>query len=781
MRFISLPLLTKLLASGLLLIALAPSLAQAITREQPLARFIAGQDPVVRLAGTDARLEIPIPLPDRWQARELTLNLVYRNSVSLLREHSQLRVELHGLVIAQFPLDPNRPEGRATIRLPLDLLKSGYNPLRFSVAQHTVIGQCEDPTAPELWTQIDARQSTLRLEYERRPVTTRLSRLDDIFDQRHWGEARLHIPMIVAQPDNNQLRWGALVAQAAALRFEYVPLQVNFGPLIEADSSSPVAPDRFPVWKNATDFATSDLALIGTRDQLAPLLGTAWASGVTDGYLAILPRNDDPTLALLVVSGRDEAEVSRAATTLSLINIPFPDASSVLISNLDIAPAPPDSGPRRLPAGTSARLEQLGVATTTLLSPLQPARMATSTGLLTLQSMLQPLAIEFWAPAGLYIGGDAEATLSLHFSYGASLRRDSVLNVRVNGVFARGIALDNPQGASFINYEVRFPLNLLRAGRNRIELIAMMAPAETDFCALRQGENLLLTVYDDSSLRLPSASQFTRLPDLRLFSRSGFPFLHDPQGGELAVQVIGNAPETIAAAWTLLGRLVQITSIPLHKALIGFNVDTSNRELIAVGPVGALDPKLAQAAPLVLTDPAQARYVLLHTITDPQPVGSGLEHWLDSLEGLFKPRDGQLQAITARATFRGPVLDHNGALTTFESPTQPGRSVLLLTAKEPTLLLERAVQLAQPDYWYNLQGGLALWDERKDSLRWQAAETSYTVGQGTASNRFSYYFEHYPWALLGTVVGLFTGLALLLLWMLRRFRRRHHPEITHEN
>lgn len=739
---------------------------------------------MLQLRGANAQIEVGIPLPARWQPRDLTLNLVYRNSVSLLRDHSQLRVELNGLVIAQFPLDPNRPEGRATIRLPLDLLQPGYNPLQFAVAQHTVIGQCEDPSAPELWTQIDARKSTLRLEYERLPVTTRLSQIDEVFDRRNWGEARVHIPMTLAQPSENQLRWGALIAQAAALRLEYIPLQVGFGPLLQMNESPASQTGRFPLL-NYASLGSGDLVLVGARDQLTPFLGQDWANGITDGYLAIFPRDDDPTLALLVVSGPDDAAVTRAATVLGLLNIPFPDSSEVLISDLSIPTAPPNSGPRRLSAGVSANFDQLGVETTTLLSPLQPAYFMAGAGSAVLESayanITRPsLSMEFWAPAGLYTGGDAKAMLSLHFTYGARLRGDSVLNVRINGVFVRGIALDDPQGATFVNYEVRFPLNLLQAGRNRIELIAMMTPSENDFCDLRQGENLLLTVYRDSSLHIPSANQFAQLPDLRLLSRSGFPFLRDPQGGDLAVQVMGSAPESIAAAWTLLARMAQITTVPLHKAVIGFEVDAQNRELIAVGPLGNLDQTLAQAAPLILTDPAQARYVLLHTITDPQPASDWLERWLERVEGWFKPRSGQVETVIARASFHGNLLERYGALMAFESPTQPGRSVLLLTAREPTLLLQRASQLAQPDYWYNLQGALALWDERKESLRWQEPEIRYTVGQGSIDSRLSYYFDHYPWALLAVALALFVVMALLLLWMLRRFKRRHHPEITHE-
>ena len=152
-----------------------------------------------RLLGSNAQINFDIPLPARWEPRELRLDLVYRNSVNLLQAHSQLRVELNGLIIAQLKLDPARPEGRAQIRLPLDLLRAGYNQLVFAVAQHTLVGDCEDPGAHELWTQIDTQGSRLHLDYEPRPLNTSLSALEELFDARLWNKEPWRILMPPSQ------------------------------------------------------------------------------------------------------------------------------------------------------------------------------------------------------------------------------------------------------------------------------------------------------------------------------------------------------------------------------------------------------------------------------------------------------------------------------------------------------------------------------------------------------------------------------------------------------
>ncbi|MDO6806242.1 cellulose biosynthesis cyclic di-GMP-binding regulatory protein BcsB, partial [Wenyingzhuangia sp. 1_MG-2023] len=85
---------------------------------------------------------------------KVVLHLEYVNSIALIGERSQLVVKLNESVVAQIPLNPARPEGIADIRLPSKRFKSGYNLISFNIVQHYE-SNCEDPDAPELWSQLD--------------------------------------------------------------------------------------------------------------------------------------------------------------------------------------------------------------------------------------------------------------------------------------------------------------------------------------------------------------------------------------------------------------------------------------------------------------------------------------------------------------------------------------------------------------------------------------------------------------------------------------------------
>lgn len=744
-----------------------------------------------RLLGSNAQINFDIPLPARWEPRELRLDLVYRNSVNLLQAHSQLRVELNGLIIAQLKLDPARPEGRAQIRLPLDLLRAGYNQLVFAVAQHTLVGDCEDPGAHELWTQIDTQGSRLHLDYEPRPLNTSLSALEELFDARLWNKEPWRILMPPSQNvpqsaalDDAQLTWGALVAQAIAIHLGFVSPSIESA-LLTPDTAQDGSQRRFPAL-NASDLLDRDGILIGTRDQLRPILGDDWASSVTDGYLALFAQPNDDTRALLIVSGRDAQEVERAATTLAFMETPFPDRAQVLVSDLIPPATPANTGPGLLPGGVKARFMDLGASTTTLVSPLAPARWFTDPGFsgpdTQISGVQRRLRLDFWIQPGFHIMGSEDAILSLNFSYGAAFRGDSVLNILVNGTFVRGIPLNDPVGASLQDYRLRIPTSLLRAGPNRLELVPMLVPLETDRCQLRQGENLLMTVYGDSALQLPSMTQFSRLPDLALLVQSGFPWIRDLQGRDLAVQVVGGSREAAGAAWTFLARLAQISGVPLHRARLGTAPDTAGRESIVVGVLNDLDPVLRDAAPLHLgEETSRIDYTTLRVLGEPEAVLAWWESPLAILQGWFTARPAEPREFESHVTYTDHPLGRLGLLMAFESPTQTGRSVLLLSATEPQRLLERATQIVQPEYWFNVRGSLVLWNDQPDELRWQPARQTFIIGEGPTEARLSYLFGRYPQALQALLLGLAALLALLLLILMRRFRRRHHPLIHHED
>lgn len=754
-----------------------------ITR--PLAHFISGRAEI-DLRHAWATADVNVPLPSAWKPQQLLLRLKYRNSANLLEAHSQLRIELNGLIVAQFRLDPDRPEGEARIRLPVDLLEAGYNQLRFRAAQHTVIGECEDPLAPELWTQIDAVQSSLTLDYRRQPVARTLAEVEDLFGKYAWNQARLAVAMDVDTdaPSREQLEWGALVAQAAAVRLEYRPLDVALRSLAELGD---LAAER-----ELLEMAPDGVVLVGTAEQLEPTLGEDWAAGVTSSYLGLIQSEQGSPLSAerLVVSGRTSDEVRRAAIVLGLIDFPLPDTEEALIGELALPRLPLNTGQRALLGGALATFKELGIRTTTLTSPMAPADVSHGAAEGSTERLKTSTVLDFWVPAGFFAGRHQRGVVSLDFSYGAKLRGDSVLNLSLNDTFVRGIPLDNPVGATQIGYRVQFPFDLLMAGRNRLEITPMMVPSFSDLCQFRQGANLLFTLFDSSSLLMPDVERLVRLPDLRLLAHAGFPLLKDPTGSQFGVQLAGHHPGTISAAWTLLARLAQLIQMPLYEAAIGYEPFLDRFATLVVGPVPELDPALRADSPIAIRDGLLWVDYPVMDLIEPEALPGGwaerglarLQRWIEPPSGRSRPREAQVgfEDDEPSGLQAGSLLGRQGGLFEFQRRPASGKPILMLTASTPELLQARAARLVQPDFWYNLAGGFALWDSREDSLRTQPAADRFTIGESSPLNRVNYFLNSYPQALLAVTIALTLLLVSLLFVLMRRFRRRSEAQVFTE-
>src|SRR5450830_7505 len=137
--------------------AVAPAVKEVPAKIVPLSS-LSSRVGAIRLTRLDGSANLSIPASRREIIKSAVLHLVTTNSISL-NDRSQLVVRVNNRTVAQLQLSAKQPEITADIRLPAELLQPGYNQLSFRVAQHSQDVECEDPNAPELWTEIDTTAS----------------------------------------------------------------------------------------------------------------------------------------------------------------------------------------------------------------------------------------------------------------------------------------------------------------------------------------------------------------------------------------------------------------------------------------------------------------------------------------------------------------------------------------------------------------------------------------------------------------------------------------------
>jgi len=724
----------------------------------PLMRLVPpGETLELRLASSEYTLFAPVP--ERWNIVDAQLHLEYTNSISLIASRSQLRVSFNERVIAQFPLKPDQPDAIADIKIPLDMITSDFNRLKFEVAQH-YSEECEDPTSSELWTQIDSVNSYLSVNAEARGIPERLSELPQLVNRKFWDSYELNLVTVGEDVSDAQLGWGASIAQMVALRLDYVPLKVRHirakPRLVPTDIADRYASYRFPSF-DQPELLGSDTVLVGTAAELEPLLGAEFAGAVTAAYLAIYPLDADPAHFLLIVSGTSDDEVALAASALGFSDFPFPASQSTVVSAWTMPDLPRYAARNAVQANGQYAFSTLGFKTTTYRG--------------FKASNLAEGDINFWLPPDFFTAGRENVELSLHLAYGAALRSDSVLNIFVNNHFERAIGLDDRDGAMYRDYRIIIPLNAFSPGPNVITFQPRMMPSVADFCVIGQSDNLALTLFDDSEIRFPEIMHFASLPDLNLFAKTGFPYSAVPADEYTALQIAGKDSKTVGAAFSLVGKLVQTVDVPIRSIRASFDAPPANAELLVVGAASNIDPKLLEATDLALGDPARVALPVAAVIKPDSVYRSPLAELIDHVTGESDPvADSRpSQQLNIRET--GSLGDYTLMLQT-ESPLNSARTLTILTANDATALEQGVNSLVNPEIWNNLSGGMVLWRDKLDTLVHFKGATEYHVGQASMGHTLSYYFSSYPLEGLLVTIAVIIVAAVLMYLLLRRFARK---------
>ena len=726
----------------------------------PLMDFMPHPKPIVLRKANDQHA-LYFPVSNRIDVTYAELRLKFTNSISLLQDRSQLRIKLNDITVAQLPLRADQPQVDVVVELPAELITSGFNNLTIWVAQHYTL-ECEDPAAPELWTEIDTFNSELKLTGQLQPIDIMLSELDQVMGPA-IGNPQSYRILMPEQFDENHVATGALIAESIGLRHFYrSPLFMSgtaqTAPVADFDST---ISNEFSGLDQAT-LSGSDNVLFGTRDELKPYLSSDVLSEIKDAFIGIFPLPSDPKYFVLVVSGTTKEELKRAATALNFSNFPYTDSKTSLIKATDI-PANSRFGRKQfIKTDRLYTLEELGLETSTVQG-----------------SGYHEFDLIFELPADFYAAEDATVNLKLDFSYGARMRDDSILNVKLNNAFERVIALRDPNGAVFKGYEITIPLRAFNPGRNQIRFEPALIPSVGGECIAVNDRNLQFTLYGSSIIKFPFATTYVGLPDLNLFSNTVFPYRRHGQAEPMTVSVLSNDHDTIAATWTLMAKFAQVADGPVMNAEFLYSLPADDREIIVVSPFDKLDEEMMKAAPIQLNGSGSYSYPVSETL-EGQKVETG---FLAQLPNLFGNKKEEPETLPLKARIKQNINPQaHGVAMAFQSPYSKERSITVFTAETGEKLHRYMEAIVQPNLWSKLSGDVALWTDESKSVNTQSIGKKFYIGDAGLRDKTRYQISDNPW---WWIIGVFL-LIFLLAWITRallhrRFVNRHGRNVRIED
>ncbi|WP_237883490.1 cellulose biosynthesis cyclic di-GMP-binding regulatory protein BcsB [Pseudomonas sp. PGPR40] len=667
------------------------------------------------------------------------VTLKYSYSPALLADLSQINVLVNDQVAASLPLPKEDAGGlqTRTVQIPPQMITE-FNRLSLQFIGHYTM-QCEDPLHSSLWARID-NASQLSLQVSSVPQPNDLSALPlPLFDPR--DALPLKLPFVfISRPDTSEL-------EAAGI------LSSWFGALASYRGAT------FPV--NLTQLPTTGNAVVFVSSSEAATLSGLKIKEVTGPRLTMVSNPNDPQGKLLIVSGRDGADLKIAATALALGGSAF-SGQSVAIDRIDaIKPRQPYDAPNWLPSDRPVRLGELAKAAELNVSGYNPGQMTVALRL----------------PPDLFNWREPGAQLDLKYRYTPQpVATNSSLLVSFNDTFIKSIELPSIEklgNSDSLLAMLKTDDSLARTSRMLLPLNSVALQSRLQFRFMydyiKQGDcrdiiidNMRGAIDPDSTLDVSHYDHFMAMPNLGVFKDSGFPFTRMADLSETSVILPNDpGPADLSAYLTLLGRFGDSTGYPatgLRVVHADQLAEQRDRDLLVLAS-GNNQPLLKQWQSLL---PARTegdeQYVELSDL----PLR--VRNWVSP--------DTQSNLRKARNSLRFSAEDGSAYLTGFESPLKSGRSVVFIASARPSGLAEVTDALLSSDAnAHSLQGSLvAIKGKHVESL---VAEQDYYVGRLGPLRFVQWYLSQHGLALaLVTLIGvlLLTSLAYLSLRM--RAKRR---------
>ncbi len=665
------------------------------------------------------------------------LNLTYTPSPSLLPVTSQLKVYLNDELMGVLPVTKEQLGQKVTTQIAIDpLYITDFNRVRLEFIGH-YRDVCENPANSTVWLDV-GRGSSLDLTYQSLKVRNDLSHFPVPFYDARDNRA-LNLPMVFAgSPDLQQQQAAAIVASwfgsKAGWRGQTFPVMYN------------TLPDR-----NAIVFATNDHRPDFLRDHPAVKAPT----------IEMIDHPNNPYMKLLVVFGRDDKDLLKAAQGIAAGNILFRGNSVTVNEVKPLLARVPYDAPNWVRTDRPVTFGELKTYEQQLQSTgMEPASINLSLNL----------------PPDLYLLRSTGIDMDLKYRYTMPAVKDSSrMDISLNNQFLQSFSLNSTQDINKLM--MRLPvLQGLLDGKNDVSIPALrlgamnqlrfdfqyanpMPGGNIDSCVTFQPVQNHVVLGDDSTIDFSHYYHFLPMPDLRTFANAGFPFTRMADLSDTAIVMPKKPSEeqlsTLLNTVAVIGGQTGLAGTSMTIINDGSQIKDKDADLLLIGsiPPSLKDDKKVD----LLVDATQSW------------VKTPIRH--NDLPSIYLDADDRSASVQTEISSSGPM----AAIVGFESPYYKQRSVVAL--------------LADSDKGYDLLND-ALNDSGKRAAMFGSVSVIRESGVNSLRVGDVYYVGHLPWferiwfALSNhpVLLAIFAAISIVLLawvmWRLLRIisRRRLDPE-----
>ncbi|OLQ81420.1 cellulose synthase regulator BcsB [Photobacterium proteolyticum] len=646
---------------------------------------------------------------------------------------SHLKVFLNEELMGVVPINEGEQGQRVSASIPLNpRFISNFNQLRFELIG-SINSTCRDPNSPSIWAEI-SKAGTIKLQVHNAVLATDLALLPaPFFDQRDFSH--LTLPFVFPpQRDIDGLTAAGVMASYFGTLASW--RGVNF----------PVYFDDLPQQHNAIVFATNQHRPAFIKD----------LPEVSGPVLQLITHPTNRYRKLLLVLGRDSRDLNTAVRGLvlgdSLLSGPIARINNVT----ELKPRKPYDAPNWVRTDRPVSFAEL------VEGPYQLQREGRSAA---------PINVEFHLPPDLFAWQSRGIPLELAYRYSPPLgSAESRMSFSVNGQFVEAFNLSDT-GKHASSSPIRIPLlddTLISANSTsripafRIDSSNMMQ-FEFSFisgadgnCQSAQPSRYYAVMDSDSTLDFSDFPHYIKMPNLRAFAKSGFPYSRMADLSETAVVMKQNPPAPeVALMLDMMGAIGAKTGYPAIKVAMLDSWDPEQLIDKDILTIGRLSPQADNAvsqdgANLILGE--MTRKLAL-------PASNNKLGWASWLQS--KPDDADVLGtvdVTAQGAF--------ASMVAMESPLTKTRSLISLVASQPNdfaLIGDALNDSGKLDHMF----GSVVTIQEGQVASFEVGKSFY-LGQLPVMDLVWYHFSSHPVLLALCVVFLVVLLTIIFWRVLRR-------------
>ncbi|WJY15204.1 cellulose biosynthesis cyclic di-GMP-binding regulatory protein BcsB [Pectobacteriaceae bacterium CE90] len=518
---------------------------------QPLSSSITvaqmGQPQGITLEGGQTQAGIIFTLPGDHIVTNARLDLALRVSPELAKLNTSIQLMLNGQPLGSVPLDVAAGEmANYQLDIPPEMIVSNNN-LSFRIDGADRL-QCERDSATRYNLTI-LPSTRLQLEGQQLDLGTHISHFPQPFiDPLQMTPATVSM-VFPAAVTPAQVSAAALVASWLGMKMD--GRKVTF----------PVLRDSLPQ-KNGIVFG-----LPGER------IGTLALPQVTSPTLQLINNPVNPVYKLMLVIGKDEAQLRQAA--YRLVSQPLTgDGSSLTVTPQIIPLRKAYDAPRWITTDHPVRLRDL----------LRKDQSMTVSGM-----WHDALHINFRAAPDLFLWDGQTIPVQLNYRFPAESWIDedhSFLNVMLNGTFLRNLTVDKTGLLQHLwqklggdirqeSYTLKIDPYLIY-GYNQFQLYFNIHAKANAPCGVLLSNNIKSQIIDSSFIDLTKTRHFTMLPNLSYFIGAAYPFSRLADYAQ-TVMMLPKAPSNveISLLLDLAGRAGDSTGVSLNHNHVMFGMPAS--------------------------------------------------------------------------------------------------------------------------------------------------------------------------------------------------------------